>query len=90
MFTSSNTQHGGQETTILTFMAPLLHLGCILVGTPYSERRQMTVEEITGGSPYGASTIAGPDGSRQPTENELGIARFQGRHIAEIAAKLKG
>ena len=88
VFTSSNTQHGGQETTILTFMAPLLHLGFVLVGTPYSEKRQMTVDEITGGSPYGASTIAGPDGKRLPSENELAIARFQGRHIAEIAVKL--
>jgi len=88
VFTSSNTQHGGQETTILTFYAPLIHQGMILVGSPYSEKRQMTVDEITGGSPYGASTIAGPDGKRMPSENELAIARFQGRHVAEIARNL--
>jgi len=67
-----------------------LHLGMVIVGVPYSEQRQMTVGEITGGSPYGASTIAGGDGSRWPSENELGIARFQGRHVAEIAKKLIG
>ena len=88
VFTSSNTQHGGQESTILTFMVTLLHQGMVVVGTPYSEKRQMTTTEITGGSPYGASTIAGADGSRLPTENELAIARFQGRHVAEIAKKL--
>lgn len=88
VFTSSNTQHGGQETTILTFYAPLMHQGMIIVGTPYSEKRQMTIDEITGGSPYGASTIAGSDGKRMPSENELAIARFQGRHVAEIAKKL--
>ena len=88
VFTSSNTQHGGQESTILTFMVTLLHQGMLVVGTPYSEKRQMTTTEITGGSPYGASTIAGTDGSRLPTENELAIARFQGRHVAEIAKKL--
>ncbi|MGH8274193.1 MAG: NAD(P)H:quinone oxidoreductase [Gammaproteobacteria bacterium] len=87
VFTSSNTQHGGQETTITSFHSTLFHLGMIVVGVPYSESRQMTVEEITGGSPYGASTIAG--GDRRPSENELAIARFQGQHVAETAAALK-
>ncbi len=90
VFTSSNTQHGGQESTILTFHVTLLHQGMIIVGVPYTEKRQMTVDEITGGSPYGASTIAAPDGSRLPSENELAIARFQGRRVAEIAKKLSG
>ena len=89
VFASSNTQHGGQETTLTSFHTTLFHLGMIVVGVPYSEARQMTTEEITGGSPYGATTIAGGDGSRQPSENELGIARFQGRHVAEVAAALK-
>jgi NAD(P)H dehydrogenase (quinone) len=88
VFTSSNTQHGGQESTILTTHVTLLHQGMVVVGTPYSERRQMTMEEISGGSPYGASTIAAADGSRKPSENELAIARFQGRHVAGIAARL--
>jgi NAD(P)H dehydrogenase (quinone) len=88
VFTSSATQHGGQETTIITTHITLLHLGMVLVGVPYSEQRQMTLEEISGGSPYGASTIAGGDGSRMPSENELAIARFQGRHVAGIAKKL--
>lgn len=87
VFTSSNTQHGGQETTITSFHTTLFHLGMIVVGVPYSESRQMTVDEITGGSPYGASTIAG--GDRRPSENELAIARFQGQHVAEITATLK-
>jgi NAD(P)H dehydrogenase (quinone) len=90
VFASTATQHGGQETTITSFHTTLLHLGMIIVGVPYSEQRQMTVGEITGGSPYGASTIAGGDGSRSPSENELAIARFQGKHVAEIAKKLKG
>ncbi len=90
VFTSSNTQHGGQETTSLTFYAPLLHQGMIIVGVPYTEKRQSTIDEISGGSPYGASTIAGPDGKRMPSENELAIARFQGRRVAEIALKLSG
>jgi NAD(P)H dehydrogenase (quinone) len=90
VFASSATQHGGQETTITSFHTTLLHLGMVIVGVPYSEQRQMTVGEITGGSPYGASTIAGGDGSRSPSENELAIARFQGKHVAEIAKKLKG
>ena len=89
VFASSNTQHGGQETTITSFHTTLFHLGMIVVGVPYSEARQMTTEEITGGSPYGASTIAGGDGSRRPSENELAIARFQGRHVAEVAGWLK-
>jgi NAD(P)H dehydrogenase (quinone) len=90
VFTSSATQHGGQESTILTFHVSLLHLGMIIVGLPYSEKRQMRMDEITGGSPYGASTIAGGDGSRQPSENELAMARYQGRHVAQIAKKLAG
>ncbi|MEW6488384.1 MAG: NAD(P)H:quinone oxidoreductase [Thermodesulfobacteriota bacterium] len=89
VFASTATQHGGQETTITSFHTTLLHQGMIVVGVPYSEARQMTMGEITGGSPYGATTIAGPDGSRQPSENELAIARFQGRHVAEIARRLK-
>lgn len=88
VFTSSATQHGGQESTILATHIVLLHLGMVIVGLPYSFQGQMGVKEITGGSPYGASTIAGGDGSRQPSENELSGARFQGRHVAQIAAKL--
>ncbi|MCL5037175.1 MAG: NAD(P)H:quinone oxidoreductase type IV [Chloroflexi bacterium] len=88
VFTSSGTQHGGQESTILSFHTTLLHHGMIIVGLPYSEKRQTTMSEITGGSPYGASTIAGGDGSRLPSENELAMARFQGKHVAGIAAKL--
>ncbi len=88
VFTSSNTQHGGQESTILTFIPTLLHQGMVVVGLPYSCKAQTTMAEITGGSPYGASTIAGADGSRQPSENELGMARFQGEHVARIAKKL--
>lgn len=88
VFTSSATQHGGQESTILSFHITLLHQGMVIVGLPYSEARQMTMGEITGGTPYGASTIAGGDGSRQPSENELAMARFQGRHVAQIAKKL--
>ena len=90
VFTSSATQHGGQESTILTFHTTLLHQGMVVVGLPYTFSGQMTVEEITGCSPYGASTIAGGDGSRRPSENELAGARFQGRHVAQIAAKLSG
>ncbi len=88
VFTSSATQHGGQETTIICSHVTLLHLGMVIVGLPYSETRQFTLEEITGGSPYGASTITGGDGSRLPSENELAMARFQGRHVATIAKKL--
>ena len=89
VFTSSATQHGGQETTITSFHSTLLHHGMVIVGVPYSEQRQMKIDEITGGSPYGASTITGGDGSRQPSENELAIARFQGKHVATIADQLK-
>ena len=88
VFASSATQHGGQESTILSFHITLLHHGFVVVGLPYSFQGQMRVDEITGGSPYGASTIAGGDGSRMPSENELEAARFQGKHVAEIAAKL--
>ena len=88
VFTSSATQHGGQESTLLSFHISLLHQGMIVVGVPYSEQRQMTISEITGGSPYGSTTITGGDGSRLPSENELALARFQGRHVAEIAKKL--
>jgi NAD(P)H dehydrogenase (quinone) len=89
-FTSSGTQHGGQESTILSTHVTLLHLGMVIVGLPYSEKRQTRMDEITGGSPYGASTIAGGDGSRQPSENELAMARYQGRHVTQIAKKLVG
>ncbi|KIE59432.1 NAD(P)H-quinone oxidoreductase [Methylacidiphilum kamchatkense Kam1] len=88
VFCSSNTQHGGQETTLLTFMITLLHLGMVIVGLPYSFTGQMAVDEITGCSPYGASTIAGGAGERMPSEIELAGARFQGKHVASIAAKL--
>jgi NAD(P)H dehydrogenase (quinone) len=88
VFSSSATQHGGQESTILTFHPVLLHQGMVIVGLPYACQDQMGVEEVKGGSPYGASTIAGADGSRQPSEKELGMARFQGEHVAKIAAKL--
>lgn len=88
VFTSSNTQHGGQESTILSFHITLLHHGMVVVGLPYTFDGQMRTDEITGGSPYGASTIAGGDGSRQVSENELSAARFQGRHVATITAKL--
>jgi NAD(P)H:quinone oxidoreductase type IV len=88
VFTSTGTQHGGQETTITSFHSTLLHHGMIIVGVPYAEQRLLNMAEITGGSPYGASTLAGGDGSRQPTENELAIARYQGRHVATIAKKL--
>jgi len=90
VFTSSATQHGGQESTILTFIPTLMHHGMVIVGLPYSFAGQTGVDEIKGGSPYGASTIAGADGSRQPSAVELEAARFQGRHVAEIAAKLRG
>jgi NAD(P)H dehydrogenase (quinone) len=90
VFTSSATQHGGQESTILTFHVSLLHLGMIIAGLPYSEKRQMRMDEITGGSPYGASTIAGGNENRQPSENELAMARYQGSYVAQIAKKLAG
>jgi NAD(P)H dehydrogenase (quinone) len=88
VFTSTATQHGGQEATILTTLPVLLHHGMVVVGLPYSFQGQMGVDQIRGGSPYGASTVAGGDGSRQPTEIDLDGARFQGRHVAQIAAKL--
>ena len=87
VFTSTATQHGGQETTITSFHTTLLHHGMIVVGVPYSCQEIMNMSEITGGSPYGASTLAGGDGSRQPSENEIKIARFQGAHVAEVAKK---
>ena len=88
VFTSTATQHGGQESTILSFHITLLHQGFIVVGLPYAFQGQMGVTEITGCSPYGASTITGGDGARQPSANELDGARFQGRHVAQITAKL--
>lgn len=88
VFTSTATQHGGQETTITSFHTTLLHLGFIVVGVPYSEKRLFYMDKITGGSPYGASTIANSDGSRQPSDNELGIARFQGKYVSEITRNL--
>jgi len=88
VFTSSATQHGGQESTILSFHVTLLHHGMVVVGLPYSFEGQMRIDEITGGSPYGASTIAGGKGERMPSDNELEAARFQGKHVATIASKL--
>ena len=88
VFASSATQHGGQESTILTTHVVLLHHGMVIVGLPYAFKGQTRLDEVTGGSPYGASTIAGGDGSRQPSANELDGARFQGAHVAKIAAKL--
>ena len=90
VFGSTGTQHGGQETTLTSFHATLLHHGMIVVGLPYSAQELVNMSEITGGTPYGATTMAGPDGSRQPTANELAAARFQGKHVAGIAARLKG
>jgi NAD(P)H dehydrogenase (quinone) len=88
VFTSSATQHGGQESTILSFHITLLHQGMVIVGLPYAFAGQMRIDEITGGSPYGASTITGGQGERMPSENELSAARYQGRHVAQIASKL--
>jgi len=88
VFTSSATQHGGQESTILSFHITLLHQGMVIVGLPYAFAGQMRIDEITGGSPYGASTITGGQGERMPSENELAAARYQGRHVAQIASKL--
>ena len=85
---STATQHGGQEMTLMSVITTLLHQGLVVVGLPYAFQGQMRLDEITGGSPYGATTIAGGDGSRQPSENELAGARFQGKHVAEVAAKL--
>lgn len=89
-FTATASQHGGQETTLFSIITNLLHFGLTIVGLPYSFQGQMTLDEIAGGSPYGATTIAGGDGSRQPSENELAGAKFQGKHVAEIANKLFG
>ena len=88
VFASTATQHGGQESTILTFHTVLLHQGMVIVGLPYTAKGQMTLDGISGGSPYGATTIAGGDGSRQPSANELELMRFQGEHFAKIAKKL--
>ncbi len=88
VFASTASQHGGQETTITSFHSTLLHHGMIVVGVPYSEQRLLNMKEITGGTPYGATTLADADGSRQPTENEIAIAKFQGKHVAEITQKL--
>ena len=90
VFTSTATQHGGQETTITSFHSTLLHLGYVIVGCPYSVQELLNMDEITGGTPYGASTLAGSDNKRQPSENELTIARKQGKHVAEITRKLHG
>jgi NAD(P)H dehydrogenase (quinone) len=88
VFVSTATQHGGQETTITSFHTTLFHHGMIIVGVPYAEQRLMEMKEITGGTPYGASTLASHDGSRTPSENELAIARYQGKHVAEITKAL--
>ncbi|HYF53362.1 MAG TPA: NAD(P)H:quinone oxidoreductase [Salinarimonas sp.] len=90
VFTSTATQHGGQETTLFAGITNLMHFGMVIVGLPYAFQGQMTLDEITGGAPYGATTIAGGKGERRPSQNELAGARFQGRHVAQIAAKLKG
>jgi NAD(P)H dehydrogenase (quinone) len=87
-FTSTASQHGGQETTLLTLSTFFFHMGMVIAGVPYSSQELLELGEVSGGTPYGASTIAGPRGERQPTENELAIARAQGRHVAQIAAKL--
>ena len=89
VFCSTATQHGGQETTLMSFIQTLLHHGMVVVGLPYAFAGQMRLDEITGGSPYGATTIAGGDGSRMPSENELEAARFQGRHIADVTRRLR-
>jgi NAD(P)H dehydrogenase (quinone) len=88
VFASTASQHGGQETTITSFHTTLLHQGMVIVGLPYAAKELLNMKEITGGTPYGATTLADVDGSRQPTENELAAARFQGRHVAQIAARL--
>ena len=87
-FTSTASQHGGQETTLFSIITNLMHQGMIITGLPYAFQGQLKLDEVTGGTPYGASTLAGPDGARQPTVNELDGARFLGKHVAEIAAKL--
>lgn len=88
VFTSSNTQHGGQETTITSFHTTLFHYGMVVVGVPYSCKALMNMDEISGGSPYGASTLAGNDGKRSPSANELAIAHYQGKHVAEVTLAL--
>lgn len=88
VFVSTGTQHGGQESTLLGMTTFLLHHGMVVVGVPYAAQELTNMNEITGGSPYGSGVLAGPDGSRRPSANELAIARFQGRHLAQIAAKL--
>src|SRR5713101_4420128 len=90
VFTSTASQHGGQETTITSFHSTLLHQGMVIIGVPYSCQALLNMGEMTGGSPYGAGTLANTDGSRQPSENELTIARFQGEHVGKIAKKLAG
>jgi NAD(P)H dehydrogenase (quinone) len=90
VFASTGTQHGGQETTITSFHSTLLHQGMVIVGVPYACAGLVKMDEITGGTPYGATTLAGVDGSRQPSQNELEIARYQGKHVAQIASKLAG
>jgi len=87
-FTSSATQHGGQETTLISFYTTLLHLGMVIVGLPYTENHQTTMSEISGGTPYGASSVSGVSGGRMPSENELIMARFQGKHVTNITCKL--
>src|SRR5712671_6854301 len=87
-FTSTASQHGGQEITLFSIITNLLHFGMVVVGLPYTAPAQLRLDEVTGGSPYGATTIAGSTGERQPSENELELARFQGRHVAEVARKL--
>jgi NAD(P)H:quinone oxidoreductase type IV len=89
VFASTGTQHGGQETTITSFHTTLFHLGMVVVGVPYSEKGLTVMDEITGGTPYGATTLAGARGDRQPSENELAIAEHQGKHVAELAQALK-
>jgi NAD(P)H dehydrogenase (quinone) len=89
VFTSTASQHGGQETTLISMQTFLFHQGMMVVGVPYAEQRLLTLDELSGGTPYGASTITGPRGERQPSDNELGIARFQGKHVANIASRLK-
>ena len=90
VFSSTATQHGGQETTLFSGITNLMHFGMVIVGLPYAFQGQSTLDEITGGAPYGITTIAGGQGQRQPSENELAGARWQGGHVAQIAAKLKG
>lgn len=90
VFTSTASQHGGQETTITSFHTTLLHLGMVIVGVPYECQALLNMDEISGGTPYGASTMSDADGSRQPSDNELSIAQFQGRHVAKITKKLHG